>query len=117
VSYVIIDNLMNKNLSFRTILTKVTFVTASVASLMLDSTCFVIGLPLGTFILAHVLVKCHLEAFVALPQSSEIFYQNRILRFAKPDNLVLTDLLRGFLFWTDIYIVTFFFANKAHSLR
>jgi hypothetical protein len=34
---------------------------------MLDSTFFVLGLPLGTFILAHVLVKCHLEAFVALP--------------------------------------------------
>jgi hypothetical protein len=55
---------MNESLSFRTILTKVTFVTASVASLMLDSTCFVLGLPFGTFILAHVLVKCHLEAFV-----------------------------------------------------
>jgi hypothetical protein len=44
----------------------VTFVTVSVASLMFDSTCFVLGLSLGTFILAHVLVKCHLEAFVAL---------------------------------------------------
>jgi hypothetical protein len=58
---------MNKSLSFRAIITKVTFVTASVASLILDSTCFILGLPLGTFILAHVLVKCHLEAFVALP--------------------------------------------------
>ncbi len=67
MKYIIIDNLMNESLSFRTILTKVTFVTASVASLMLDSTCFVLGLPLGTFILVHVLVKCHLEAFVALP--------------------------------------------------
>jgi hypothetical protein len=67
VSYIIIDNLMNENLSFSTILTKVTFVTASVASLMLDSTCFVLVLPLGTFILAHVLIKCHVEAFVALP--------------------------------------------------
>jgi hypothetical protein len=57
---------MNESLSFRTILTKVTFVMTSVASLMIDSTCFVFGLPLGTFILAHVLVKCHLEAFVAL---------------------------------------------------
>jgi hypothetical protein len=65
VSYIIIDNLMNESLSFRTILTKVTFIMASVASLMLDSTCFVLGL--GTFILAHVLVKCHFEAFVALP--------------------------------------------------
>jgi hypothetical protein len=36
----------------------VTFVTASVASLILDSTCFVLTLPLGTFILAYVLVKC-----------------------------------------------------------
>jgi hypothetical protein len=45
----------------------VTFVMTSVESLMLDSTFFVLGLPLGTFILAHVLVKCHLEAFVALP--------------------------------------------------
>jgi hypothetical protein len=67
VSYIIIDNLMNGSLSFMTILTKVTFVTASVASLMLDSTCFVLELPLGTFNLAHVVVKCHLEAFVALP--------------------------------------------------
>jgi hypothetical protein len=67
VSYIIIDNILNESLSFRTILTKVTFVMASVASLMLDSTCFVLRLPLGTFILAHVLVKCHLEAFVALP--------------------------------------------------
>jgi hypothetical protein len=55
---------MNESLSFRTILTKVTFVTTSVASLMLDSTYFVLRFPLGTFILAHVLVKCHLEAFV-----------------------------------------------------
>jgi hypothetical protein len=66
VSYIIIDNLMNERLSFGTILTKVTFAMVSVASLMLDSTCFVLGLPLGTFIFAHVLVKCHLEAFVAL---------------------------------------------------
>jgi hypothetical protein len=58
---------MDESLSFETILTKVTFTTASVASLMLDSTSFVLGLPLGTFILAHVLVKCHFEAFVALP--------------------------------------------------
>jgi hypothetical protein len=57
---------MNESLSFRTILTKVTFVTASVAYLMLDPICFVLGLPLGTFILTHVLVKCHLEAFAAL---------------------------------------------------
>jgi hypothetical protein len=57
---------MNKSLNFMIILTKVTFVTASVASLILDSTCFVLGLPLGTFILAHVLVKCHIEAFLAL---------------------------------------------------
>jgi hypothetical protein len=66
VSYIIIDNLMNESLSFRTILTKVNFVMASVASLMFDSTCSVLGLPPGTFILARVLVKCHLEAFVAL---------------------------------------------------
>jgi hypothetical protein len=65
--YIIIDNLMNECLSFRTILTKVTFVTASVAYLMLDPTCFVIGLPLDTFILTHVLVKCYLDVFVALP--------------------------------------------------
>jgi hypothetical protein len=58
---------MNESLSFRTILTKVTFVTTSVASLMLDSTYFILGLPLGTFILAYVLVKRHLEAFVVLP--------------------------------------------------
>jgi hypothetical protein len=67
---------MNESLSFRAILTKVTFVTISVASLMLDSTYFVLELPLGTFILAHVLVKCHFKAFVALPKSSEIFCRN-----------------------------------------
>jgi hypothetical protein len=67
VRYIIIDNLMNESLSFSTIFTKVTFVMVSVASLMLDSTCFVLGLPPGTFILAHILVKCHLEVFVALP--------------------------------------------------
>jgi hypothetical protein len=67
MNYIIIDNLINEILSFRTIFTKVTFVTVSVASLMLDSTCFILRLPLGTFILAHVLVKCHLEAFVTLP--------------------------------------------------
>jgi hypothetical protein len=58
---------MNESLSFRTILTKVIFITVSVAYLMLDSTCFVHGMPLGTFIVPHVLVKCHLEAFVTLP--------------------------------------------------
>jgi hypothetical protein len=58
---------MNESLSFRTIITKVTIVMASVAYLMLDPTCFVLGLPLGTFIFTHVLIKCHLEAFFALP--------------------------------------------------
>jgi hypothetical protein len=58
---------MNESLSFRIILTKVTFVTVSVAYLMLDPTCFVLGMLLSTFILPHVLVKCHLEIFVALP--------------------------------------------------
>jgi hypothetical protein len=80
--YINFDNLINESLSFRTILTKVTFVMTSVAYLMLDPTYFV----LGTLILAHVLVKCHFGAFVALSRSSEIFYQNRTLRFAKPDN-------------------------------
>jgi hypothetical protein len=58
---------MNESLSFRTILTKVTFVTASVAYLILDPPCFVLRLPLGIFILTHILVKCHLKAFVTLP--------------------------------------------------
>jgi DMSO/TMAO reductase YedYZ heme-binding membrane subunit len=71
--YININNLMNESLSFRAILTKVTFVMVSVASLMIDPTCFALRLPLGTFILAHVLVKCHLEAFVALSRNSEIF--------------------------------------------
>jgi hypothetical protein len=114
--YINFDNLMNEILSFRIILTKVTFVMTSVAYLMLDPTCFVHGMPLGTFILPHVLVKCHLEAFVALLQSSKIFCLNWILRFVKPDNPVLTDLLQNF-FWTDIYIVAFFVATKAPSLR
>jgi hypothetical protein len=70
----IIDNLMNESLRFSTILTKVIFVTTSVESLMFDSTCFVLGLPLGTFIIAHVLLKCHFEAFVAVFKSSRIFY-------------------------------------------
>jgi hypothetical protein len=64
VRYISLDNLMNERLSFRTILTKMTFVTTSVASLMLDFTCFVLRFPFGTFILAHVLVKCHFKAFV-----------------------------------------------------
>jgi hypothetical protein len=64
--YIIINNLMSESLSFKIILTKVTFVTAGVASLMLDSSCFVLRLALGTFILANVLVKCYFEAFVAL---------------------------------------------------
>jgi hypothetical protein len=66
IRYKIIDNLMNESLSFRTILTKVTLVTASVVGLILNSTCFVLGFPLATFILAHVLAKCHFEVFVAL---------------------------------------------------
>jgi hypothetical protein len=65
--YINFDNLMSESLSFRIIVTKVTFVMASVAYLMFDPTCFVLGMPLDTFILPHVLVKCHLEAFVALP--------------------------------------------------
>jgi hypothetical protein len=84
---------MNERLSFRTILTKMTFVVANVASLMLDSTCFILGFPLGTFILAHVLVKCHFKAFVALSRSSRIFCRNQILWFAKLNIPVLTDLL------------------------
>jgi hypothetical protein len=57
---------MNEGLSFSTILTKMIFVMTSVTNLIFDSTCFVLGLPLDIFILTHVLVKCHLEAFVAL---------------------------------------------------
>jgi hypothetical protein len=98
MSYINIDNLMNESLSFRAILTKVTFVMASVASLMLDPTCFVLGLPLDTFILANVLVKCHLESFVALYRSSRIFCRNRILWFAKPDSPDLTDFFDNFSF-------------------
>jgi hypothetical protein len=73
---------MNENLYFRTILTYVTFVTVGVARLMHDSTYFIFVLPLGTFILAYVLIKCHFEAFVALSRSSEFFCRNQILRFA-----------------------------------
>jgi hypothetical protein len=108
---------MNESLSFSIILTKMIFVTTSVASLMLDSTCSILGLLLGTFILAHVLVKCHFEAFVVLSRNSGIFYQNWILRFAKSDSPVLVDLLRRFFFWTVSYIVAFFFAPKAPPLR
>jgi hypothetical protein len=108
---------MNESLSFRTILTKVIFVTASVASLMLDSTCFVLGLPLGTFILAHMLIKCHFEAFVALSKSSGFFCRKQTIRFAKLDPPILTDLLRHFFFWIVSYIMTFSFASKTPSLR
>jgi hypothetical protein len=85
--------------------------------LMLDSTYFISILPLGTFILAYVLVKCHFKAFVALYRSSEIFCWNRILWFAKLDSPVLTDLFWCFFFWTVSYIATFFFITKAASLR
>jgi hypothetical protein len=115
--YIIIENLMNESLSFRAILTKVTFVTASVASLMLDSTCFILGLLLGTFILAYVPLKCHFEAFVTLSRSSGVFCQNWILWFAKPDNPILTELFQRFFFWTVTNLVPFFFASKASSLR
>jgi hypothetical protein len=71
-----IDNLMNESLSFRRILTKVTFAMASIASLMVDSTCFILELPPRFFILAHVLVKCHFEAFVALSINSGFFLPN-----------------------------------------
>jgi hypothetical protein len=67
---------MNESLNFMIVLTKVTFVTASVVNLILDSTCFILRLPLSALILAHVLVKCHFKAFVALSRSSRIFYQN-----------------------------------------
>jgi hypothetical protein len=87
--YINIDNFMNKSLSFRAILTKVTFITASVVSLILNPTCFVLGLYLGTFILAHVLVKCHLKAFVALSRSSVNF-------LTKPDTLVYQIGQSGF---------------------
>jgi hypothetical protein len=58
---------MNERLSFRIILTKVTFITTSVVYLTLDPTCFILVLPLGTFILTHALIQCYLEDFVALP--------------------------------------------------
>jgi hypothetical protein len=107
---------MNETLSITTILTKTTFVTASVVSLIFDSTCFVLGLPLGIFIRDHVLFKCHFEAFVALSISSRIFCRNQTIWFAKLDPLVLTDLLRCFFFWIVSYIVAFFFTSKATSL-
>jgi hypothetical protein len=61
---------MNESLSFMAILTKVTFFMTSVASLMLDSTCFVFGLHFGTSTLAHIPLKCHLETFIALSSAS-----------------------------------------------
>jgi hypothetical protein len=74
--YIIIKQLMSGSLSFRTIFTDVTFITTSVASSMLDSVCFVIGLPFGASTLAHVSLKCCFEAFVVLPSGSEIFCKN-----------------------------------------
>jgi hypothetical protein len=89
---------MNEILSFSIILTKINFVTANVASLIIDSTCFVLGLPFVIFILTHILVKCHLKTFITLSWGSKIFWRNQILRFAKPDSPVLTDLLQSFFF-------------------
>jgi hypothetical protein len=71
--YINFDNLINESLSLKIILTKVNFDMKSVAYLMLNLACFVLGKPLGTFILAHVLVKSHFKAFVALSRSSTIF--------------------------------------------
>jgi hypothetical protein len=96
--YIIIDNLINWSLCFRAILTKVTFIMVSVASLMLDSTCFVFGLPLGTSILACVPLKFHFKAIVALFGGSEVFCRNWTLRFVKLKHPVLTDLLQCFFF-------------------
>jgi hypothetical protein len=77
--YIIIDNLMNENLRFRAILTKMTFVTSSVASLILDYTYFVFGLPFSTTTLTHVSLKCHFESFVALLRGFETLYRNGTL--------------------------------------
>jgi hypothetical protein len=96
--YIIIDNLMNWSLCFSAILTKVTFVMVSVASLMLDSTCFVFGLPLGTSILARVSLKFHFKAIVALSGGFEVFCRNWSLRFVKLEHPVLADLLQCFFF-------------------
>jgi hypothetical protein len=94
-----------------------TFITTSVACLMLDCTCFVLGLPLGILILAHILFKCHFDAFVALSKGSGIFYRNWTIQFAKPDHLVLADLLHRFFFWTVSNLMAFFFASKASSMK
>jgi hypothetical protein len=94
--YINFDNLTNKSFSFRIILTKVTFVMASVAYVMLDPTCFILGMPLGTFILTHVLVKCHFGAFVALSRSSGMFCRNQTLRFVKPDSPFCQTRQSGF---------------------
>jgi hypothetical protein len=71
--YIIIGNLMNESLSFRTILTKVTFFTTSVASLILDPICFIFGFLFDTSTLAHEPLKCHFEAFIALSRDSKFF--------------------------------------------
>jgi hypothetical protein len=84
--YIIIDNHMNESLSFRKILTKVTFVTTS---LMLDSTCFVLGLPFGTFILAHVFAKRHFKDFVALPEILEFSVETRLSDFDRHASMLL----------------------------
>jgi hypothetical protein len=60
---------------------------------VLNSTFFVLGMPLGTVILAYMLVKCHFEAFIALSRSSGIFCRNWTIRFTKPDPPILTDFL------------------------
>jgi hypothetical protein len=115
--YINFDNLMNESLSFKTILTKVTFVTVSVAYLILDSTCFVLGMPLGTFILLMCLSSATLNPLLHCPEVLNFSTKNQILWFAKPDSPILTDLLRSFFFWTDSYIISFLFATKAPSLR
>jgi hypothetical protein len=105
------------SLSFRIILTNVTFVTTSVASLILDSSCFVFGFPFSASTLGHVSLKCCFEVFVALSSGSEIFCRNRIIRFVKLDPQILADLLHCFFFWTCNNFVAFFIASKTPSLR
>jgi hypothetical protein len=116
LSYIIIDNLMNESLSFRTIFTKVTFVTISLASLMLDSTCFV---RIASWYFHSCSCTCQVPPWSLC--CTTLMFWNFLPKLDTPicqtGQFGLTDLLRSFFFWTDSYIVAFFFATKAPSLR
>jgi hypothetical protein len=101
---------MNESLSIRTILTKVTFLMANVASLMFDSICFVFGLPFGTFILAHVLSSATLKHLLHCSEVLKFSIKTGFDRLASP--FLLLDSQQScelFLFKQSIFSEIGFF--------